>query len=269
MTVAVIGSLAVDRVAGGERRAGGGVYYAARAAASQGIAARLAARCAPDDAGVALAPLQRLGLPLCWRPAATTTAFAFHYEGERRVMTVEAVGDPWLPADVTGWASEALGGADWVHVGALLRSDFRAETLEALAADGRKLLVDAQGLVRQARVGPLVRDGAVEPGVLGAVQALKLSEAEARLLAGGIDETALRSLGVPEVILTLGSSGSLVVTPGASARIEAEPVGVSDPTGAGDSYAFGYVAARSDGAEPVDAARHATGLVTRILAERG
>ena len=269
MSVAIIGNLAVDRVAGGGPRAGGPVFYAARAVVRLDADARLAARCAGGDADIALTPLEHLGLPLAWQPGRVTTAFAFHYEGERRVMSVQAVGDPWTPADITGWAAPSLAGADWVHVGALLRSDFTAETLQAVATEGRLLLVDAQGLVRRAEVGPLRRDGEVDADVLRTVQALKLSEAEARLLAGGIDVAALRSLGVPEVVLTLGSAGSLVVTHDHAERVSAEPIIVSDPTGAGDTYSIGYVAARAAGAEPVEAARRASALVASVLAERG
>jgi sugar/nucleoside kinase (ribokinase family) len=268
MSVAIVGNLAVDRVAGGAPRAGGPVLYAAHAAVRLGTDARIAARCAGADADVALSPLEDTGLPLVWEPGRVTTAFAFHYEGERRVMTVEAVGDRWTPADVTGWAAPALAGADWVHVGALLRSDFAVDTLRALGAEGRRLLVDAQGLVRRSEIGPLQRDGEVAADILRTVHVLKLSEAEAHLLAGGVDAAALRSLGVPEVVLTLGSAGSLVVTSAAVERIAAEPVTVADPTGAGDIYSLGYVSARADGAEPAEAAVRASALVAAVLAER-
>jgi sugar/nucleoside kinase (ribokinase family) len=268
MSVAIVGNLAVDRVAGGAPRAGGPVFYAAHAAVRLGADARIATRCAGSDADVALTPLEGTGLPLVWQPGRVTTSFAFHYEGERRVMSVDAVGDPWTPADIGGWAAPALEGTEWVHVGALLRSDFGVETLRALAAEGRRLLVDAQGLVRRPEVGPLRRDGAVPADVLETVQVLKLSEAEARLLAGGVDVAMLRSLGVPEVVLTLGSAGSLVVTATAAERVAAEPIAVADPTGAGDTYSLGYVTARADGAEPAEAARRASALVAAVLAER-
>jgi sugar/nucleoside kinase (ribokinase family) len=266
--IAIVGNLSIDRVAGSQARVGGAVYYGGLAAARLGLDARLATCCAPADETVALAPLQALGLPLRWAPAAVSTAFSFHYEGERRVMEVDAVGHTWTPKDVAGWAAEALDGAGWVHVGALLRSDFPAVTLDALAAGGRRLLVDAQGLVRRAETGPLRRDGDADPAALAAVQALKLSEAEAQLLAGGVDEAALRSLDVPEVVLTLGSAGSLVVTAAGCERVVAEAVDVADPTGAGDTYAVSYAASRADGAEPVEAARRASALVSAMLADR-
>ena len=183
-------------------------------------------------------------------------------------MELDAVGDPWSAADLTGWAAATLDGAEWVHIGALLRSDFDAETLRVAAGRGRRLLVDAQGLVRRAEAGPLRRDADVDPAVLECVQVLKVSEDEAMLLAGGLDAASLRALGVPEVVLTLGSEGSLVVTAEREDRVAAQPVRAADPTGAGDTYAIGYLAARAAGADPADAAHAAAALVNRVLSER-
>jgi sugar/nucleoside kinase (ribokinase family) len=268
VTVAVVGNLSLDRPEGGGVRAGGPVYYAAVAAAAARIDARVATCCAAADEPVVLEPLRRTGVAVTWRESARTTAFSYRFEGERRLMALDAVGEAWTEHDVETWAAPALDGAGWVHVGALLRSDFGREAMRALTARGCKLLVDAQGLVRLPVVGPLRRDGAVDPAVLASIQALKLSESEAHTLAGGVTEESLRSLGVPEVVLTLGSSGSLVVDAAGAERVHADVVEASDPTGAGDTYALGYVAARAEGAAPVEAARSASSLVTRLLAER-
>ena len=73
---------------------------------------------------------------------------------------------------------------------------------------------------------------------------------------------------VPEVVVTLGSRGSLLYAGGEEHRIETEPVSGVDPTGAGDAFAVGYLAARSGGAEPLAAARCASGLVTELLSRR-
>ena len=43
---------------------------------------------------------------------------------------------------------------------------------------------------------------------------------------------------------------------------------ITDPTGCGDAYAVGYLAARSDGLAPVAAARRATALVALLLSTR-
>ena len=110
-TIATIGNLAVDRIAGAPPRAGGGVFHAARAAAHVGADAVAVTRCAPGDRATAFAPLESLGLPVTCADATETTAFSFHYEGDHRVMAVDAVGEPWTPEDVEGWASAALDGA--------------------------------------------------------------------------------------------------------------------------------------------------------------
>ncbi|HEY7178985.1 MAG TPA: PfkB family carbohydrate kinase [Gaiella sp.] len=265
--IAVVGNLSIDRVAGGEPRAGGGVFWAARAAAHVGADVAVATRCARSDRDVALAPLEALGVPVVCGNARATTAFSFHYEGDHRVMTVDAVGDPWSPVDVEGWAAPALDGAEWALVAGLLRTDFPAETVTALASGGRRLLVDGQGLVRLGRTGSLATDAEVDRAAFSALAVLSLNEQEAEALAGGLEPERLRTLGVPEVVLTLGSRGAVVVTAGASAVIEPHRVdGDVDPTGAGDSFSLLYVEARAAGAEPAEAGERAARVVAELIA---
>jgi sugar/nucleoside kinase (ribokinase family) len=264
--IALAGNLSVDCVAGSSPRVGGGVYWAARAAAHVGADAVVATRCAPADRAVALEPLLALGLLVVSHDAVRTTAFSFHYEGDHRVMTVDAVGDPWAPADVTGWAAEALADAGWVMVAGLLRSDFPRETVAALAADGRRLLLDAQGLVRRAQTGPLAQDAAIDPAVLSRATVLCLNEDEATALLGTPDADRLRALGVPEVVLMLGSSGAVVVTPDAAVEIAAHATSDEvDPTGAGDSFSLVYLDSRARGAARVEAAVRAARVVAELI----
>jgi sugar/nucleoside kinase (ribokinase family) len=181
-------------------------------------------------------------------------------------MRVEAVGEPWRPDE----AVEAIGRAEWVHVGALLRSDFPLETLAELGR-GRRLLLDAQGLVRVPRVGPLALDAEFDRELLRHITVLKLAEEEAAALLGTStpDEEALLSLGVPEILLTLGSAGCAVFVDGRFEHVPASPVkGEVDPTGAGDAFAVSYVAGRSEGHSPASAARRATALVSGLLGGR-
>ncbi|HET9289266.1 MAG TPA: carbohydrate kinase family protein [Gaiella sp.] len=268
-TIATIGNLAVDRIAGAPPRAGGGVFHAARAAAHVRADAVAVTRCAPGDRATALAPLESLGLPVTCADATETTAFSFHYEGDHRVMAVDAVGEPWTPEDVEGWASAALDGAGWVLVAGLLRSHFPAPTIEALARGGRRLLLDAQGLVRLARTGPLTRDGAFDREALRHLAVLKLNEDEGRILAGDLEPRALRALGVPEIVLTLGSQGALVVTSEGATRVDAQTVsGTVDPTGAGDAFSLVYVDGRAQGLGPVAAAERAANAVAELISVR-
>ena len=269
--VVVIGNLVRDVVAGAPPRPGGAVFYQARVFSEipHEHDIRIVTRCAPDDRDLLVRPLEEFGLPVAWRPARETQTFDFHYEGETRVMEVVALGDPWTPDDVDGWVSQAIGDAQWIMLGALTRADFPLETLAALRREGRQLLVDAQGLVRRGTLGPLVRDGKVPPESFAAVRVLKLNDVEAKALVGSTDAVDLRRLCVPEVVLTLGSKGAVIVTAVDEEHVPAAPIdGPIDPTGAGDTFWVSYLAARSQGAVPVEAARFATELTAAFLASR-
>jgi sugar/nucleoside kinase (ribokinase family) len=220
----------------------------------------VAVKCAEADRRLLLPPLVRLGVPVLWRGGESTAAFSFSYDGDRRSMVVDAVGPSWTPADLRG-----LERAEWVHVGAVARSDFPAETLAVLARE-RHLSFDGQGLVRPAETGPLRLDGGFDPDVLRHVSILKLAEEEAHVLVGGVDEGALRTLGVPELVVTLGSRGSLVLADGRLERLSAPIVRADiDPTGAGDAFAAVYLASRAGGHSPRAAARRAGAVVAGLL----
>ena len=229
----VVGSLSLDVVDGEPPRPGGAVYYAAQALQLLDVPARIVAKCAAADR-------VELGVATDWLDARTTTAFAFSYDGDDRTMTVLEVGEPWRPAE----ADALVADVEWLHVGGLLRSDFPPDTIEALAR-GRRLSLDGQALVRRGERGPLRIDGDVDRGVLEAAQILTLSEEEADVL-GSVD--------VPEVVVTLGSRGSILRAGGGEHRIDVEVVRGVDPTGAGES--------------PLGAARRASELVTELLSRR-
>ena len=259
MRLAVVGNLSLDLVDGGPPRVGGPPFYAARALAALGEPALVRAKSSEADRSHVLPPLEALGLAVEWRPGATTATYAFSYDGDTRTMEVRALGSPWSADDIAGLDAE------WVHVGALFRGEFPAETLAALTQTGARLSFDGQGLVRPARSGPLVLEAEPDLSLLREITVLKLSEQEALALAGSVDESSLTKLGVPEVVVTLGSRGSVLVADGRFVHIPAEPLDV-DPTGAGDAFAAAYVLERSDGIEPQPAAERATRLVHDLLA---
>ena len=260
--LAVVGNLSRDLV-DGEPRAGGAPLHAARALRALGRPSLVAVKGADVDRRLLLPPLVRLGIPVLWRGGEVTSAFSFRYDGDRREMVVDALGPAWTPADLRG-----LERAGWVHVGALARSDFPAATLAALARD-RRVSFDGQGLVRPERTGPLELDADYDPEVLRHVSVLKLAEDEARTLVGEPTEEAQRELGVPEVLVTLGSRGSLVLAEGGLVAVPARPLeGKVDPTGAGDAFSAAYLVSRATGYAPVAAARRATALVAGLLGRR-
>ena len=254
--VAVIGNLSKDMVDGGPPRVGGAPYHAARALRLLGGGSWIVARSAEPDRRALLPPLAALGVPLTWLPAPSTTTFDIRYAGEERTMTVGDPGSPWTLED-----ARAVGRAEWVQVGGLTRADFPADVLAALARD-RRLALDGQALVRPAVTGPLVLDADFDPAVLRHVTALKLNEEEVEALGG--EERAVE-LGVPELLLTLGSSGALLIGRGVRERIPARRIDTADPTGAGDAFLAAYAWARACGHRPVSAARQAATTAARVL----
>jgi sugar/nucleoside kinase (ribokinase family) len=258
--LAVLGNLSRDLVDGGPPRVGGAPFWAARALRVLGSPAVVAVKCADADRRLLAPPLIALGLPVLWLGGSSTATFSFSYDGDRRKMTVEELGDPWSPVDARSID------ARWVHVGALARSDFPAETLAELRG---RVSFDGQGLVRPERTGPLELDAEFDPEVLRHVDVLKLAEDEARVLVGEPDEDSLRSLGVAEVVVTLGSQGSMVLANGRLEHVPAQPVaGKVDPTGAGDAFSAAYLVSRAGGHAPAAAARRATTLVAGLLGRR-
>ena len=205
---------------------------------------------------------RRSALPVSLAAAGETTSFSFHYDADgRREMRVEAIGEPWSDGDEP---ERVLRRVEWVHIAPLLRGDFPPETLERIA-HRRRLLLDGHGLVRARRVGPLALDGNFDPALLRHVSILKLAEEEAQAILGGDAELQeQRGLGVPEVVVTFGAGGSLVLTRDAAVRVAARPEG-GEPTGAGDAFSVAYLSARAGGHRPASAARRASALVSALL----
>ena len=139
--------------------------------------------------------------------------------------------------------------------------------MAALTARGHRLVVDAQGLVRHGRVGPLVSDGDVDPALLGHITALKLNDEEAVQLCGGTDEESLRSLGIPEIVLTLGSDGALIISGDVTTRVDAVPIEAPSTRPAPVTpSSSSYAAARERGVGPHEAGLIASRFVSTIIA---
>ena len=253
--IALVGNFSRDHVPGRPPLAGGGVYHGARALRRLRVPARIAARCAEADRDDLVPQLARLGTPVRYVPGTSTATFAFSYDGDKRTMEVEALGDTWTPDDLP-----QLQAFRWVHVAALSRHEFPAETLAALAR-GRRVSLDGQGLVRAPVLGPLRLDADFDPDVLRHVWVLKLAEDEAEVIG---DPAAL---GVRELLITQGSRGSTVYWGGRSEFIRAHPI-AAEPTGAGDAFSVAYIVARNAGFAPPGAARRATAVVAAMLAAR-
>ena len=259
--LAVIGPLARDVVDGDASRIGGGPWHAGRALRALQQEAIVVAKCGEPERRPYLRRLAALGLPVSLTATGETTSFSFRYDAAgHREMRVETIGEPWSEGDDP---ERVLRRVEWVHVAPLLRDDFSPETLERIGRR-RRLLLDGQGLVRARRLGPLTLDADFDRSLLRHVAILKLAEEEARAILGDADLEELRALGVPEIVVTFGAGGSLVLTQDAALRVAARPAR-GDPTGAGDAFSVAYLGARAGGHRPISAARRASALVSALL----
>jgi sugar/nucleoside kinase (ribokinase family) len=249
--IGLVGNLSRDLLPGRPPQAGGGPLHGARALQRLRVPARVVARCAVADRESLLPALVRLGTPVRYVPGAATASFTFSYEGDRRTMTVESLGDTWLPSDLPELRSR------WVHVAPLSRSEWPVETVAALARRHR-VSFDGQGLVRRAATGPLVLDDDFDRDILRHLWVLKLAEEEAEVVGD------VAALGVREVVVTHGSRGSTVHCGGTAEFVPARGL-EADPTGAGDAFSTAYIVGRNAGFNPAGAARRATAVVASLL----
>jgi len=164
--------------------------------------------------------------------------------------------------------------ADIYHLGTLLADDFSLEVIKHLSEKG-VLSADAQGYLREVRGEKVYAiDWEEKLEALKYIDILKVNEKEMEVLTGYSDpEKAARQLGewgVKEVLITLGSLGSLIYAEGEFHRIPAfPPKEVVDATGCGDTYAAGYLYKRSQGASYYEAGCFAAAMSTLKLEHHG
>ena len=160
------------------------------------------------------------------------------------------------------------------HLGSLLSDDFSTEVVEYLSTKG-KVSIDVQGYLRE------VRDEKVYPvdwkdklKVLKNTYYLKVNETEMETITGLKEPREavklIHAWGVTEVIITLGSEGSLVYVDDTFYEIPAyAPHEVVDATGCGDTYSAGYLYKRLQGATPTEAGKFAAAMCTIKLEHNG
>ena len=164
--------------------------------------------------------------------------------------------------------------ADIIHLGPLLADDFSVDDIKALAARG-KLSLDVQGFLRRVEAEQVIPiDWNDKKEVLPHIHFVKASEEEMTVLTGTGDihkgARMLAGWGAKEVIITLGSRGSVVYEGGQFYSIPAyQPRHVQDATGCGDTYMAGYLFQRSRGAGMQRAGEFAAAMATLKLGVSG
>jgi len=171
---------------------------------------------------------------------------------------------------------EALSDIDakYFHLGTLLADDFPLDAIKYLSTKGI-VSVDAQGYLREVRGEDVFAvDWPEKVEAMKYIDILKANEKEMETLTGSSDPRKaaeiLAGWGVKEVLLTLGSNGSLIYAEGRFHEIPAyPPVDVVDATGCGDTYMTGYLYKRNLGASYDQAGDFAAAMCTIKLAASG
>ena len=161
-----------------------------------------------------------------------------------------------------------------IHLGSLLADDFSLDVVKYMAEKGL-VSADSQGYLREVRDKKVYAvDWTEKEEALKYIHFLKVNEHEMEVLTGLSDpHEAARQLyewGVKEVLVTLGSMGSLIFDGKDFYRIPAyKPKEVIDATGCGDTYTIGYLYQRVSGAGIEEAGRFAAAMSTLKIEKSG
>lgn len=153
------------------------------------------------------------------------------------------------------------------HLGSLLADDFSLDVIRFLSQKGL-VSVDSQGYLREVREQNVYAvDWTEKKEAFKYIHFLKANEHEMEVLTG-YDDVAMAAKqlydwGVKEVLITLGSMGSVIYDGNTFHKIPAyKPKEVVDATGCGDTYMTGYLYKRAKGAEIEEAGRFAAAMST-------
>lgn len=196
--------------------------------------------------------------------------FENHYglNSNQRTQRVLAKAAPFTIEEMEPLAAEVF------HLGSLLADDFSPEIVKYLSQKGR-ISVDVQGYLREVRGEKVYAvDWKDMNAVLPYVDMIKLNEHEMHaIMQLNNPKTVaekLASYGIREVIITLGSYGSLIYADKTYYEIPAyPPKKIVDATGCGDTYSTGYLYMRSQGASFQEAGRFASAMCTLKLEHNG
>lgn len=249
---------------------GGTAFYFAHAMSSLHADNFLLVTSLAESEMKAVDDIRALGIDVTVLPSRKSVYFENRYgeDQNHRTQRVLAKADPFTPEGVAGIK------ARYYHLGSLLADDFSLDIIKALSEKGI-VSVDAQGYLREVRgdkVYPVDWSDKLE--ALRYIDILKVNEHEAAVLTGATDPRRgaeiLAGWGVKEVVLTLGSMGSVILAEGHAYEIPAfTPTDIVDATGCGDTYMAGYLYMRNKGAGYEEAGRFAAAMCTIKLQATG
>ena len=273
--ICVIGHITRDIIRVGrttKATPGGTAYYTSIALRRLGLKVAVVTKVARLDRAALLRGLKGDRVEVFCKESKSSSFFENEYGGKNldtRLQRIISIGNPFSRKDVEKITATLF------HVGPLTNRDIPVDLLGQLASRKKIVSLDVQGMLRPARVGAVSEEDWPEKQKgLACVDILKADEKEALVLSEEkvVEKAAaaLASLGPKEVIVTMGSHGSLVYAEEALHRIPYySPRKAKDPTGCGDTYIAGYLYQRLKGAAPEMAGRFAAAMATLKLEDSG
>ena len=271
--ICCIGHITLDKVVTTRsvvHMAGGTAFYFSNALARMDISYTLVTALAPSEMQT-VADLRAQGVEVTALPSAYTVYFENIYgeNQDHRTQRVLQTADPFSAGQFLDTEAKIF------HLGPLLAGDIPLELIRMLAARG-KVSLDAQGYLRKVeRQKVLAIDWPDKKEALQYVHILKTNESEMAVLTGQPDirkgAKILADWGVREVVITLGSMGSVIYANQQFFDIPAymPTTSVVDATGCGDTYMAGYLYQRIKGASIRESGEFGAGMATLKIESSG
>ncbi|WP_442946081.1 PfkB family carbohydrate kinase [Olivibacter sp. CPCC 100613] len=248
---------------------GGTSFYFSNAIKNMDVAFMLVTAVANTEKHI-VSNLQDNGLLIKTVPTKKTVYFEniYNENQDHRTQRVLQEADPFTVEHLTNIEAKIF------HLGPLLTNDIPVEVIRFLSKKGIVSL-DVQGYLRiVSNYKVYYTDWRDKEEGLQYIDILKANEFEMEALTGTSDiysgAKILADYGVKEVVITLGSLGSILYKENTFHMIPAYvPLQVTDATGCGDTYMAGYLSKKVKGATLEEAGKFAAAMSTLKIQESG
>ena len=271
--ICCVGHITLDKVVTTKSEvfmAGGTSFYFSNAIRNMDVRYALVTSLAQQEMYI-VSELRASGIEVQALPSAHTVYFENIYseKQDHRTQRVLQEADAFTAEQLLHVESRIF------HLGPLLAGDIPVELIRTLAAKGIVSL-DVQGYLRKVvNQDVCAIDWPAKREALQYVNILKANESEMFVLTGSGDvrksARILSDWGVKEVIITLGSKGSVIYKDQVFYDIPAyiPNTSVVDATGCGDTYMAGYLYQRIKGVDLQEAGRFAAAMASLKIETSG
>ena len=271
--ICCVGHITLDKVVTSKavvHMAGGTSFYFSNAIHNMDVNYALVTALAQKEMYI-VSELRAKGIEVKALPSTYTVYFENIYAGnmDHRTQRVSQKADPFTVDQLQPIEAKVY------HLGPLLADDIPLEVIRMLSERGLVSL-DVQGYLRKVQGANVVAiDWPAKLEILQYVDILKANESEMFVLTGNknVRESAriLAGWGVKEVIITLGSRGSVIFKDNTFYNIPAyiPTTSVVDATGCGDTYMAGYLSQRIKGASLQNAGEFAAAMASLKIESSG